>query len=99
MREHTRRHERLRSAGKVVLSVLLLIALQFNVYAKDKTTAALSEHLQEMKLHMTKMNEIPGTGCKELERHMKQMTIHMEMMMAMMDNMHEEKPDHEMNHD
>ncbi len=91
----------LQPAIRFVLPALLVMTMQGNVYADPRPTAALDEHFQEMKLHMTQMHKMFATGspCKELERHMKEMMVHMEMMMQMMENMHDEKSDHKMNHE
>lgn len=78
----SRQLNNLRFFAKTVLSVLVVFVLQLNVYAGENPTAALNAHLREMKLHMIQMHEMTatGTGCREIDRHVTQMTVHMEMM-------------------
>ncbi len=94
-----------RHIRQLIASLLLIGVFQGNAYADDGPTAALGEHLKEMKVHMAMMRKMlsTGTGCQEIERHVSKMTDHMEMMVNMMEKMHSDGSDknsdeHKMNH-
>ncbi len=94
-----------RYVRQLMVTLLLIVGFQGNVYAVDEQTAALGEHLKEMRVHMVMMRKMLSTGteCQEIERHVSKMTDHMEMMVDMMEKMHadssdKDSGDHKMNH-